>query len=334
MAATSKILGWLLTVGVMAISIAVNGGVAFVAYGPVFAGFMVLFTLVLDGTRVAFAQVFPRHKTLAGGAYLLTMALAWAMFDFSFRFAITNQSKPSDELTELQRQIDEVAKKVVPNHRTPEAIRASAYCTKYPDKNNCSGVVYNNKEKKDRLADLDAELVKVEESLRNEAKLTELRNLYQNVSERFRKRSEHLFVLNVPDDPNVRTLLPFVISMVVELGIIAGACLIAGGEFRHVRRPTLERLPRPNADAREHSADAETFATWLHNSWLDARGEDGLAWYTQRGMAQEAGVSSAGRVNQILKLMVADGRIEVRTRVGRGAKTGVRFKAQLRVVPK
>jgi len=334
MAATSKILGWLLTVGVMAISIAVNGGVAFVAYGPVLAGFMCLFTAVLDGVRVILAQQFARHKIIGGALYAVAMAIAWGLFHFSYVFAVEAQSKPDAATAKIKGEIETVEKLVVPGRRTPEAIKASSYCVKYPDKNNCSGVVYSNKEKKERLAELDAELGRAEESIRNESKLNALRSDLKTAQKNALERSEHLFALNVPALQSALTFLPFIISAVVELGIIAGAWAL----MSHAPKPPRALQSAPWAirrNAPEHYirplAEAE-FAEWLHASWLSKRGADGWAWYTQRTMAAEAGVSGSGRVNTLLQIMEADGRIEKRTSPGRGKGTAIRFRAKLSVV--
>ena len=328
---TSKILGWLLTIGVMAISIAVNGGVAFVAYGPVLAAFMMLFTAVLDGVRVVLAQQFARHKIIGGALYLVAMAIAWGLFHFSYVFAVEAQSKPDVATAKIKGEIDIVEKLVVPGRRTPEAIRASAYCVKYPDKNNCSGVVYSNKEKKERTAELDAELARAEESIRNETKLNALRNDLVLAQKNALERSEHLFALNVPALQSALTFLPFIISAVVELGIIAGAWALMAPKSAPPR--ALQNAPRAfRPEHLEHSKSKDEFMSWLHTAWLSDKGADGWAWYVQREMAKASGLSGSGRVCTLLQLLEAQGAIELRTRAGRGARTGVKFRTKLAVI--
>lgn len=333
MAATSKILGWLLTIGVMAISIAVNGGVAFVAYGPVLAGFMCLFTAVLDGVRVILAQQFARHKIIGGALYVVAMAIAWGLFHFSYVFAVEAQNKPDAATAKIKKEIETVEKLVVPGRRTPEAIKASNFCVRYPDKNNCSGVVYGTKEKKERLAELEAELARAEESIRNESKLNALRNDLTLAQKNALERSEHLFALNVPALQSALTFLPFIISAVVELGIIAGAWALMSHAPKVPR--ALQSVPRAfRPEHLEHSQSKTDFASWLHTAWLADKGADGWAWYVQREMAARSGLSGSGRVCTLLQILEAQGAIELRTRAGRGARTGVRFKSQLRVVPR
>ena len=69
----------------------------------------------------------------------------------------------------------------------------------------------------------ERELARAEESIRNEAKLNALRNDLVLAQKNALERSEHLFALNVPALQSALTFLPFIISAVVELGIIAGA---------------------------------------------------------------------------------------------------------------